>query len=121
MFFLYIGFSLGALAAVIAAIGFLVSGLWSRQPEGSAPAARAWARTKLLFISVVSILRAGFAVYWTFIGITTGETLALSRKGIRVSYAQDVFGYLVAMAFWIFASVSAPFAVWKKLKVSRAT
>lgn len=114
VFFLYIGLGLGSLAALIAMLGFLIGALWSGWIDANLAREKGWRKFKCYLAIVAGLAMTGFAFYWALHGALTGETLALSRKAIKVRYAEHELDFLFAMGFWLWAAVYGPFITWRK-------
>jgi len=116
IFFLYIGLGLSSTAALLAMTGFFIGSLWSGWLESDSAREKAWNRFKCYMAPGIGLALAVFAAYWVIQGILTGETLAISRKGHRVRYAEHGGAFLLTMGFWIWSAVYCPVFAWRKTK-----
>jgi hypothetical protein len=120
LFFLYIGFGLGTLAALLAAVGFLVGGLWARWLEADEGRARAWRRFKQYAYASLAGLVVSAAYAFVAYGVLSGATVFPSRDGIFVNWAEDRLWFVGAMAFWFWVCISGPRHLMRALREARA-
>jgi len=106
LFFLYLLFGLGTLAAFLASAAFLVGGLWSRWLEKDARRDRIWSRSKQYAYAGLALMALLFAYGCVAYGFLFGTTFFPSRRGVLVSYAEHGFWFVVAMAFWLWGCTS---------------
>jgi len=115
--FLYVGLPIGLGMSVLSCLGFIVGGFFARWLENSGTLRWAWLRIQL---AVAGTFFAGislFCLYWLFRGLSTMETQALARGGVRLitSETNPLF-FWFSIVGWGVGGIGIPIFIWRRGK-----
>lgn len=114
---LYFGLPIAFGMAVLSAFGFVIGGFFARKLENSLTTRWLWPRVQfvvsVLFLSPLAV----FSFYWLFRGITTLETQALARGGVRIITPNSApLFFWVSLLGWAIFSFGIPYYGYRRAK-----
>jgi len=114
----YFGLPVGLGMAVLSALGYAIGGFFARQLENSPTAHRRWSCVRFGFLALVSAPLTAFCFYWLFRGVTTLETQALARGGLRLITPQSApFFFWFSLVGWAVFAFGIPCYVYRHAKL----
>jgi hypothetical protein len=114
--FLLFGLSIGTATAFTACIGYILGAMWSSWFERKEKREAWLAKAKLKLGFGLSLGLLSFGAYNLHQAAFTGSVLALSRRGIDVTYFEHPIHFLLAVAFWTIVPLNATYTTWRKLQ-----
>lgn len=115
--FLYFGLPIGTGVAVVASLGFLMGGLWSRLGESSTRNARTLERIRFTALAALILPACVLCIYLSISGVLNLEVQAFSRNTRHViSWAAQPGWFIFNVVLWGGAGAAMLVHVMRKLR-----